>query len=112
MCIFNASSIRFTVDALFGYFAYLHNLYTAVELYTNLILIYFGSQPLTSNKQTHYLLDCGSGLNKFFLFCFEFIHLGTLTCSSYQISMFQEISDDISRNGDDIRVQNRNRKLQ
>ena len=39
MCIFNAlkkqSGIGFIVDALFANFAYLHNLYTAVELYTN-----------------------------------------------------------------------------
>ena len=48
MYIFNAvkmqSDIGFIVDALFGPFAYLHNLYTAVELHTNFVLIYFGSQ--------------------------------------------------------------------
>ena len=35
MCIFNAvkkqSNIGFIVDALFSYFAYLHNLYTVVD---------------------------------------------------------------------------------
>ena len=44
MCIFNAvkmqSGIGFLVDALFGNFPYLHNLYTVVELHTN-----FGSPP-------------------------------------------------------------------
>ena len=42
MCIFNAvkmqSSIGFIVDALFGNFAYLNNLYTIVELHTNFVL--------------------------------------------------------------------------
>ena len=49
MCIFNAvkkpSGIGFIVDALFGYFAYLHSLYTVVELHTNFVLIHFGRQP-------------------------------------------------------------------
>ena len=49
MCIFNAvkkqSGIGLIVDALFGNLAYLHNLYTAVKLYTNFVLIHFGSQP-------------------------------------------------------------------
>ena len=44
MCIFNIvkkqSSIGFIVDALFCRFAYLHNLYTVVELHTNFLLIY------------------------------------------------------------------------
>ena len=39
MCIFNAvkkqSGIGLIVDALFGYFAYLHSLYTVAELHTN-----------------------------------------------------------------------------
>ena len=47
-CISNTvkkqSEIGFTVDALFGYFAYLHSLYTVVELYINFVLIYFGRQ--------------------------------------------------------------------
>ena len=51
MCIFNAvkkqSGIGFIVDALFGYLAYLHCLYTVVELHTNFILIHFGRQPLS-----------------------------------------------------------------
>ena len=41
MCIFNAfkkqSGIGFIVDALFGNFAYPHNLYTVVELHTNFV---------------------------------------------------------------------------
>ena len=49
MCIFNAvkkqSGIGFIVDALFSNFAYPHNLYIAVELYTNFVLIHFESQP-------------------------------------------------------------------
>ena len=49
MCIFNTvkkqSGIRFIFDALFGYFAYLHSLYTVVELHTNFVLIHFGRQP-------------------------------------------------------------------
>ena len=49
MCIFNAvkkqSGIGFIVDALFGYFAYLHSLYTVVELHRNFVLIHFGRQP-------------------------------------------------------------------
>ena len=49
MCIFNAvkkqSGIGFIVDALFGNFAYLHNLYAVVELYANFVLMHFGSQP-------------------------------------------------------------------
>ena len=52
MCIFNAvkiqSDIEFIVDALFGNFAYLHNLYTVVELHTNFVLIHSGSQPVCS----------------------------------------------------------------
>ena len=50
MCIFNAvkkqSGIGFIVEALFGYFAYLHCLYTVVELHTNVALIHFGRQPV------------------------------------------------------------------
>ena len=50
MCIFNAvkkqSGIEFIVDALFGNFAYLHNLYAVVELHTNFALTYFESQPV------------------------------------------------------------------
>ena len=50
MCIFNAvtkqSGIGFMVNALLGNFAYLHNLYTVVELHTNFVLIHFESQPL------------------------------------------------------------------
>ena len=50
MWIFNPvkkqSAIGFIVDALFGNFAYLHNLFTAVELHTNFVLIHFESQPV------------------------------------------------------------------
>ena len=57
MCIFNVvkmlSSIGFIVDALFGNFAYLHNLYTAVELHTNFVLIHFGSQPFSIFSTTY-----------------------------------------------------------
>ena len=46
LCIFNTvknqSGIGFTVDALLGYFAYLHSLYAVVELQTNFVLIHFG----------------------------------------------------------------------
>ena len=49
MCNFNAvekqSGIGFIVDALFIIFAYLHSLYTVVELHTNFVLIHFGKQP-------------------------------------------------------------------
>ena len=49
MCIYNAvkkqSGIGFIVVALFDNFAYLHNLYTVVELHTNFVLIDFESQP-------------------------------------------------------------------
>ena len=49
MCIFKAvkkqSGFGFMVDILFGNFAYLHNLYTAVELHINFVLIHFESQP-------------------------------------------------------------------
>ena len=38
------SSTRFIVDALFDNFAYLHSLYTVVELHTNFVLIHFGRQ--------------------------------------------------------------------
>ena len=52
MVIFNAvkkqSGIGFIVDALFGYFAYLHSLYTVVVLYTNFVLIHSGRQPKLS----------------------------------------------------------------
>ena len=45
MCIFDSikqqSSIRFIVDALFGTIAYLHSLYTVVELHTIIVLIFF-----------------------------------------------------------------------
>ena len=51
MCIYNAVKLQlgigFIVDALFGYFAYLHNLYTVVELHTNFVLIQFENQPYT-----------------------------------------------------------------
>ena len=53
MCIFNAikkhSVIGFIVDALFGNYAYLHSLYTVVELHTNFVLIYLKvSQTVSS----------------------------------------------------------------
>ena len=56
MCIFNAvkkhSGIGFIVDALFGYFAYLHSLYTVVvELHTNFVFIHFGRQPNGAFKE-------------------------------------------------------------
>ena len=38
------------VDILFGYFAYLHSLYTVVELHTNFVLIHFGRQPIFQPK--------------------------------------------------------------
>ena len=48
-CIFNAlkkqSGIELLVDTLFGYFEYLHSLYTRVELHTNFVLINFEMQP-------------------------------------------------------------------
>ena len=50
MCIFNVvkkqSGIGFTVDVLFGNFAYLHKLNKIVELHTNFVLIHFESQPI------------------------------------------------------------------
>ena len=50
MCIFNEvkqqSDVGFIVDAMFGNFAYLHNLYIVVELHTNPVWIHFESQPL------------------------------------------------------------------
>ena len=50
LSIFNAikmqSGIGFVVDALLGNFAYVHNLYSAVELHTNFALLHFGSQLL------------------------------------------------------------------
>ena len=50
ICIFKAlkiqSVIGFIVDALSGYFSYLHSLYTVVELHTNFVLIHFGRQPI------------------------------------------------------------------
>ena len=43
MLIFNTVKkqlgIGFIVDALFGYFVYLHSLYTVVELHTTFVLI-------------------------------------------------------------------------
>ena len=39
------SGIEFIVEAVFGNFEYLHNLYTVGELHTNFVLIHFGSQP-------------------------------------------------------------------
>ena len=54
MCIFNAvkkqSGIRFIVYVLFGYFAYLHSLYTVVELHTNFVLILFGRQSICTKN--------------------------------------------------------------
>ena len=54
MCIFNAvkkqSGIGFIVDALFDYFACLHNSYTVVELHSNFVLLHFGRQPVGLNK--------------------------------------------------------------
>ena len=35
------------VDALFGDFVYLQNLYTVVELLINFVLIHFGSQTIS-----------------------------------------------------------------
>ena len=37
-------------DALFGNFAYLHNLYAAIELHTNFVLIHFGSQLMFPDR--------------------------------------------------------------
>ena len=54
MCIFNAvkkqSAIRFIVDALLGYFAYLHSLYTVIELHTNFVFIHFWNHNLIVHK--------------------------------------------------------------
>ena len=50
MLFFNAVQkqlgIGLIVDALFGNFAYLSNLYTVVELRRNIVLIHFESQPM------------------------------------------------------------------
>ena len=47
MCISKAvkkqSAIGFVIDALFGNFTYLHNLYNVVELHTNFELLHFKS---------------------------------------------------------------------
>ena len=47
MCILNPvkmqSGIGFIFDALFGYFAYRHTLYTVIQLHTNLVEIHFES---------------------------------------------------------------------
>ena len=52
--IFNAvgkqSGIGLIVDALFGNFAYLHNLYIVLERFTNFVLIHFGRQPLSTEE--------------------------------------------------------------
>ena len=49
MCIFNVVekqlAIGFIADALLANFAYLHNLYTVVEMHTNVALLHFESQP-------------------------------------------------------------------
>ena len=49
MYIFNVvkkqSGIGIIVNALFGNFAYLHNLYSVVELHTNFVLKHLESQP-------------------------------------------------------------------
>ena len=49
MCIFNVvenqTGIGFIIDTLFGNITYLHNLCTVVERHTNIVLIYFESQP-------------------------------------------------------------------
>ena len=39
------SDIAYIVDGLFGNFAYLHSLYTVVEMHTSFVLIHFGRQP-------------------------------------------------------------------
>ena len=41
-----SKKIGFIIDALFGNFVYLHNLYTVVELHTNYVLIHFKRQLL------------------------------------------------------------------
>ena len=49
-CNFNSvkeqSGIGFIVDALFGSFAYLRSLCTAVELHINFVLLHLESQPM------------------------------------------------------------------
>ena len=40
----NQSGIGCIVDALFGYCAYLHSLYTVVQLHINFVLIHFRRQ--------------------------------------------------------------------
>ena len=53
MCIFKAvkkqSGFGFIVDALFDNFAYLHSLFTVVELHTNFVLIHFERQLKTTS---------------------------------------------------------------
>ena len=55
MCILNTikkqSGLRFIVDVLFGYFTYLHSLYTVVELHTNFVLIHFERQPISGVRK-------------------------------------------------------------
>ena len=67
MCIFKAikkqSGIEFIVDALFDNFAYLHYLYTVVELHTNFVLIHFESQPLCLN-----LSQCSNQQRRLYIF--------------------------------------------
>ena len=54
VCIFNAvkkqSGIGFIVDALFGYFAYLHSFFTEVELHRNFVVIQSLTRGIRSNK--------------------------------------------------------------
>ena len=42
------SGIGFIVDVLCGNFTYLLNLYSAVELHTNIVLIHFGRQSYST----------------------------------------------------------------
>ena len=57
MCVLNPvkkqSGVGLIIDALFGYFTYLHSLYTVVELYTNFVLIHFGRQPFFITNPVH-----------------------------------------------------------
>ena len=77
MCISNAvkkqSSIGIIVDALFANFAYLHNLYSVVELHKNFVLIHFESQH-----------------NKFPPFFVIILHITPLRIISDQIKKFKQ----------------------
>ena len=90
ICIFNAvkkqSGTGFIADALFGNFAYLQNLYTVVELHTNIVLIHFESQPTYAIScieavHTHVIGYCNPSVriselvsHTTYVVCVNFIH--------------------------------------